>query len=236
MPPRSSRCHATRTVSFWRREFGADDIVAERGKEGAAAVREIFDGIGADFVLECVGTSESMKQAMLSVRPGGRIGYVGVPHDVVLNVPAMFGRNVGIAGGVAPVRAYIDDILPEVLNGTLKPGKVFDLTLPLDQVATGLPGDGRAHGDQVDADGLNGSTLHHGVDIERPVDVREAQRLPRHVVVLPRRRQQLCVDRQQQHRLGHVAIEPVEHAVDLLRPRAVDEPDVGQVRPSVDTV
>ena len=64
------------------------------------------------------------------------VGYVGVPHDVVLNVPAMFGRNVGLAGGVAPVRAYIDDILPDVLDGSLQPGKVFDQTLPLDQVAT----------------------------------------------------------------------------------------------------
>ena len=101
------------------REFGADEIVAERGKDGAAAVREIFDGIGADHVLECVGTKDSMKQAMLCVRPGGRIGYVGVPHDVELNVPAMFGRNIGIAGGVAPVRAYIEEILPEVLDGSV---------------------------------------------------------------------------------------------------------------------
>ncbi|WP_332641919.1 zinc-dependent alcohol dehydrogenase family protein [Aeromicrobium sp.] len=116
-------------------QFGADEVVAERGKEGAAAVREIFDGIGADYVLECVGTSDSMKQAIQSVRPGGRVGYVGVPHDVQLNIPAMFSRNIGIAGGVAPVRAYIDDILPDVLDGTLLPGKVFDLTVPLDQVA-----------------------------------------------------------------------------------------------------
>ncbi len=119
------------------REFGADEIVTERGKEGAAAVREIFDGIGADFVLECVGTADSMKQAMLSTRPGGRVGYVGVPHDVQLNVPAMFGRNVGLAGGVAPVRAYLDELLPEVLDGSLQPGRVFDQTLSLDQVADG---------------------------------------------------------------------------------------------------
>ncbi|GAA3533707.1 zinc-dependent alcohol dehydrogenase family protein [Aeromicrobium panaciterrae] len=117
------------------REFGADEVVAERGKEGSGAVRELLDGIGADQVLECVGTSESMKQAIQSARPGGRIGYVGVPHDVELNVPAMFSRNIGIAGGVAPVRAYIDDILPDVLDGSLLPGKVFDLTVPLDQVA-----------------------------------------------------------------------------------------------------
>jgi threonine dehydrogenase-like Zn-dependent dehydrogenase len=119
------------------REFGADEVVAERGKDGAAAVREMLDGIGADQVLECVGTKESMQQAMLCARPGGRIGYVGVPHDVELNVPAMFGRNIGIAGGIAPARNYIEELLPEVLNGTVQPGKVFDLTLPLDQVADG---------------------------------------------------------------------------------------------------
>lgn len=119
------------------REFGADEVVAERGKEGAAAVREILDGIGADHVLECVGTADSMKQAMLSARPGGRIGYVGVPHDVELNVPAMFSRNLGIAGGVAPVRAYLDELLPDVLDGTVRPGAVFDLAVPLDQVADG---------------------------------------------------------------------------------------------------
>lgn len=118
-------------------QFGADEVIAERGKDGAAMVREILDGIGADSVLECVGTGDSMTQAMLSVRPGGRVGYVGVPHDVNLNVPAMFGRNIGLAGGVAPVRNYIDELLPEVLDGTLKPGAVFDLTIPLDQVAEG---------------------------------------------------------------------------------------------------
>ncbi|TXL63124.1 zinc-dependent alcohol dehydrogenase family protein [Aeromicrobium terrae] len=119
------------------RSFGADEIVAERGKEGAAIVREMLDGIGADHVLECVGTGDSMKQALACTRPGGRVGYVGVPHDVQLNVPSMFGRNIGLAGGVAPVRAYLDELLPEVLDGTLRPGAVFDLTLPLDQVADG---------------------------------------------------------------------------------------------------
>ena len=119
------------------REFGADEIVAERGKEGASAVREIFDGLGADHVLECVGTSDSMKQALLSTRPGGRVGYVGVPHGVELNVPAMFGRNIGLVGGVAPARAYIEELLPRVLDGTVYPGLVFDQTLPLDKVADG---------------------------------------------------------------------------------------------------
>lgn len=141
----AKRLGASRVVAMSRHEdrqqlarrFGADEIVAERGKDGAALVREILDGIGADFVLECVGTSDSMKQAMMCARPGARIGYVGVPHDVTLNVPSMFARNIGIAGGVAPVRNYIEDILPEVLDGSLKPGDVFDQTLPLDQVAEG---------------------------------------------------------------------------------------------------
>jgi threonine dehydrogenase-like Zn-dependent dehydrogenase len=119
------------------RDFGADAIVEQRGKDGAAAVREMFDGIGADFVLECVGTTESMKQAMLSTRPGGRVGYVGVPHDVELNVKAMFDRNIGLAGGVAPARNYIEELLPDVLSGAVSPGRVFDLTLPLDKVADG---------------------------------------------------------------------------------------------------
>lgn len=119
------------------RSFGADEVVAERGKDGAAQVREMLDGIGADFVLECVGTTDSMKQAMLCARPGGRLGYVGVPHDVELNVPAMFSRNIGIAGGIAPVRHYIEELLPDVLDGTVSPGDVFDLAVPLDQVAEG---------------------------------------------------------------------------------------------------
>ncbi len=119
------------------RRFGADEIVAERGDEGAATVREIFDGIGADCVLECVGTNDSMKQALRSARPGGQIGYVGVPHGVQLNVPAMFGRNLGLKGGPAPVRAYLPELLQDVLDGVITPGDVFDLSLPLDQVAEG---------------------------------------------------------------------------------------------------
>lgn len=117
--------------------FGADHIVAERGDEGAAAVREIFDGIGADCVLECVGTNESMKQALRSARPGGNIGYVGLPHGVQLDVRTMFGGNLGLKGGLAPVRAYLPDLLQDVLDGVITPGDVFDLTLPLDAVAEG---------------------------------------------------------------------------------------------------
>jgi len=141
----AKRLGASRIVAMSRhedrqrlaRQFGADEVVAERGPDGAAQVREILDGIGADCVLECVGTGDSMKQAMFSARPGARVGYVGVPHDVSLNVFSMFARNIGLVGGVAPVRAYIDDLLPDVLDGTITPGDVFDLTVPLDRVADG---------------------------------------------------------------------------------------------------
>lgn len=117
------------------REFGVDHVVETRGKEGASEVKEILGGIGADCVLECVGTKESMKQAFSSLRPGGTVGYVGLPHGVELNVPVMFATNSNLVGGVAPVRHYLEDLLPDVLSGAIQPGKVFDLTLPLDGVA-----------------------------------------------------------------------------------------------------
>ncbi len=117
------------------REFGADHVVAERGRDGAGAVKEILGGIGADSVLECVGTKDSMKQAFLSLRPGGTVGYVGIPHGVELNLPVMFSTNSNLVGGVAPVRHYLDDLLPDVLSGAIRPGRVFDLDIPLDRVA-----------------------------------------------------------------------------------------------------
>jgi threonine dehydrogenase-like Zn-dependent dehydrogenase len=119
------------------RRFGATHVVAERGKEGAAAVLELTGGIGADSVLECVGTNESMKGALRATRPGGQIGFVGVPHGVELPVRVMFGRNVGVAGGMAPVRKYLPDLLDRTLSGSLDAGPVFDLTLPLEEVAEG---------------------------------------------------------------------------------------------------
>jgi threonine dehydrogenase-like Zn-dependent dehydrogenase len=106
-------------------------------RNGARAVTEALGGLGADCVLECVGTRESMEQAFATVRPGGAIGFVGVPHGVELDVRTMFGRNVAVAGGVAPVRAYIPELLPDVLSGAIDPGRVFDLTLPLADVADG---------------------------------------------------------------------------------------------------
>ena len=117
--------------------FGATEIVTERGKEGAARVMDLTGGVGADAVLECVGTDEAMKTALRATRPGGRVGYVGVPHGVELPVGAMFARNVGLAGGMAPVRAYLPELLAMVLAGTIDPGPVFDLTLPLAEVAEG---------------------------------------------------------------------------------------------------
>ncbi|MCU1437469.1 MAG: dehydrogenase [Naasia sp.] len=142
----SRRLGAERIVAMSRhearqalaREFGATDVVAERGDEGVQAVRARFDGSGADCVLECVGTKESMDQALRSARPGGQVGYVGVPNgDPELPVRRMFSTNVGVRGGVAPVRNYIDELLPDVLSGAIQPGRVFDLELPLAEAAEG---------------------------------------------------------------------------------------------------
>ncbi len=94
-------------------------------------------GIGADCVLECVGTNESMQQALRSTRPGGNVGFVGVPHDVTIPGEDLFYSHVGLRGGPAPVRAFLSDLIGQVLAGRIDPGKVFDLTLPLDQVAEG---------------------------------------------------------------------------------------------------
>lgn len=119
------------------REFGATDIVTERGDEGVARIKELTNGFGADSVLECVGTQESMMQAIHSTRPGGYIGYVGVPHGVLLDGEQLFFAHVHLHGGPAPVRRYLPELIKLVLDGKINPGKVFDLTLPLDQVAEG---------------------------------------------------------------------------------------------------
>jgi threonine dehydrogenase-like Zn-dependent dehydrogenase len=119
------------------KEFGATDIVTERGDEGVARIKEMTKGIGADCVLECVGTLESMMQAIRSTRPGGSIGYVGVPHDAHLDLQQVFFILVRLHGGPAPVRHYLPNLIKLVLEGKINPGKVFDLTLPLDQVAEG---------------------------------------------------------------------------------------------------
>jgi threonine dehydrogenase-like Zn-dependent dehydrogenase len=119
------------------REFGATDIVTERGDGGIARIKELTNGIGADSVLESVGTQELMMQAINSTRPGGYIGYVGVPHAVSLDVEQLFFSHVHLHGGPAPVRRYLPELIKLVLNGKINPGKVFDLSLPLDQVAEG---------------------------------------------------------------------------------------------------
>jgi threonine dehydrogenase-like Zn-dependent dehydrogenase len=116
------------------RDFGATDIVEARGAEGVAAVQELLGGLGADAALECVGTKESMEQAIEATRPGGRVGYVGVPAGgSELPIRQLFSSNVSVGGGVAPVRAYIPDLLEDVLSGAIDPGRVFDLVLPLEQ-------------------------------------------------------------------------------------------------------
>ena len=119
------------------RQFGATHVVAERGKEGGAVVKEITDGVGADAVLECVGTDEAIQTAFAIARPGSTVGFVGAPHGVDLPVGRMFQKNVGLAGGMAPVRAYLPRLMELVLDGSITPGLVFDATLPLDEVADG---------------------------------------------------------------------------------------------------
>jgi threonine dehydrogenase-like Zn-dependent dehydrogenase len=116
-------------------EFGATDVVAERGEEGIAKIKELLGGL-ADCALECVGTKESMDQALHVLRPGGHLGYVGVPAGgPELPLRYLFETNIHVAGGIAPAHTYIPELLPEVLDGRLKPGKVFDLELPLSEAA-----------------------------------------------------------------------------------------------------
>jgi len=119
------------------REFGATDIVTERGDEGVAHLKELTNGVGADSVLECVGTQESMMQAISTSRKGGYVSYVGVPHGVELNGEQLFFAHVHLHGGPAPVRRYLPELIKLVWNREINPGKVFDLTLPLDHVAEG---------------------------------------------------------------------------------------------------
>jgi len=117
------------------REFGATDIVSERGDEGVARILEMTKGVGADSVLECVGTQQSMMQAIQSTRRGGYVSYVGVPHEVELNGQELFYAHVHLHGGPAPVRRYLPMLIDLVLDRKIDPGKVFDLTLPLERVA-----------------------------------------------------------------------------------------------------
>jgi threonine dehydrogenase-like Zn-dependent dehydrogenase len=119
------------------REFGATDVVTERGDKGVQRIKELTNGIGADSVLECVGTAEAMMQAIRSTRPGGSVGFVGVPHGVELKGEELFSTHVRLHGGPAPVRRYLPLLIDLVWNRKINPGKVFDLTLPLNKVAEG---------------------------------------------------------------------------------------------------
>jgi threonine dehydrogenase-like Zn-dependent dehydrogenase len=119
------------------REFGATEIVIERGDEGVAKIRELTDGLGAHSVIEAVGTQESMMQAIRSTRPGGYVGFVGVFYGVELPVGELFYAEVHLHGGPAPVRRFLPELVDLIWNRKIDPGKVFDLTLPLEQVAEG---------------------------------------------------------------------------------------------------
>jgi len=119
------------------REFGATDIVTERGDEGVAKIKDLTDGLGAHSVIEAVGTQESMMQAIRATRPGGHVGYVGVSHDVSLPGDELFFSGVHLHGGPAPVRRFLPELIDLICTRQIDPGKVFDLTLPLEQAAEG---------------------------------------------------------------------------------------------------
>lgn len=129
--------HADRTNLG--REFGATDVIAERGEEGVARVRELTGGHGSRAVLEAVGHMPAYEQAIGVVRPGGVISRVGVPQydNAPVGFGSLFGRNIRLAGGPAPVRAYIDELMPDILSGAIAPGRVFDTTTDLDGVPAG---------------------------------------------------------------------------------------------------
>jgi len=139
----SKRLGAERVIALSRhqarqelaREFGATDIVAERGDEATKAIMDLTDGIGVDAALECVGTGQAMETALSIVRPGSVVGYVGVPHGVEFPVSVMFYANKGVLGGPAPARTYIPQLLPDVLDGQINPGRVFDFETDLDGIA-----------------------------------------------------------------------------------------------------
>jgi threonine dehydrogenase-like Zn-dependent dehydrogenase len=119
------------------REFGATHIVEERGDEGVARIRDLTNGLGAHSVIEAVGTQESMMQAIRATRPGGHVGFVGVAHDVQLPGDELFFSHVHLHGGPAPVRRFLPRLIDLIWNREVDPGKVFDLTLPLDGAAEG---------------------------------------------------------------------------------------------------
>ncbi|HZU55182.1 MAG TPA: zinc-dependent alcohol dehydrogenase family protein [Actinocrinis sp.] len=116
-------------------EFGATDIVTERGDDGVARIKELTGGLGAHSLIEAVGTQESMMQAIRSTRAGGHVGYVGVSHDVALDGRELFYSHVHLHGGPAPVRAYLPELIDLIWRRSIEPGRVFDLEVPLDEAA-----------------------------------------------------------------------------------------------------
>ncbi len=118
-------------------QFGATDIVSERGDDGIAAIRDLTDGLGAHSVIEAVGTQQSMMQALHSTRAGGHVGYVGVAHEVAIPGMELFFSHVHLHGGPAPVRRFLPDLMDRIWRRTIQPGRVFDLELPLDDAAAG---------------------------------------------------------------------------------------------------
>jgi threonine dehydrogenase-like Zn-dependent dehydrogenase len=139
----AKRLGATRIIALSRnparqalaREFGATDILAERGDAATEAVMAMTDRIGVDAALECVGTNESMATAFAIARPGSMVGAIGVPHDVEVPISTVIFRNIGLRGGVAPVRRYLPELLDDVLAGVINPGRVFDYETDLDGIA-----------------------------------------------------------------------------------------------------
>lgn len=119
------------------REFGATDIVEERGEEGVARIKDLTNGLGAHSVVEAVGTQQSMMQAISCTRPGGHVGYVGLSHDVALPGDELFSSMVHLHGGLAPVRRFLPELIRLIWDGEINPGKVFDLNLPLKDAAEG---------------------------------------------------------------------------------------------------
>jgi threonine dehydrogenase-like Zn-dependent dehydrogenase len=142
----SSRLGADRIILLSRhaeraaigRRFGATDVLASRGDDAIAAARELTDGLGADAVLECVGSEESWRTSLGAVRAGGMVGFVGAPHGVPdVPIGSLFQRNVGIRGGVAPVRTYLTELLDDVVAGTLDPSPLFDRAVDLEDISDG---------------------------------------------------------------------------------------------------
>jgi threonine dehydrogenase-like Zn-dependent dehydrogenase len=117
------------------KEFGATDIVERRGNEAIEAIMELTDGVGVDATLECVGTGQSFQTAIAIARPGSMVGYVGIPHGVELPIGELFARNKGVRGGFAPARAYSPELLPDVLDGRINPGRVLDYATDLEGIA-----------------------------------------------------------------------------------------------------